>query len=144
MFCGVLPQPRLTAQPPPANSLSAISSFVHVSENGTVITKQNTPGWGKDILEGGEGDDFLWGGLGSDTFVYNTGDGSDLIRDFTKGEDMIELSCSDIGIANWDNLSGYIGSDVDGTALITFSEDDSILLANIRPQDLEASDFAFV
>ena len=105
-------------------------------------------GAGDDILEGGKDQDFLWGGLDSDTFVYNTGDGWDIIWDFTKGEDIIELSYD--GIANWDDLSKYISSDTDGSAEITFSEDDFISFGEAKPgagvisaADLEASDFAF-
>jgi len=35
---------------------------------------------GNDILTGGAGNDDLQGGAGSDTFIYNHGDGSDIIR----------------------------------------------------------------
>ena len=98
-------------------------------------------GEGDDILEGGEHGDWLWGGSDNDTFVYNTGDGGDIIYDFTKGEDMIELSYN--GIADWGELRDYISSDTDGTAIITFSEDDSIILSGVDAANLEASDFAF-
>ena len=36
---------------------------------------------GDDLLMGGEGNDFLLGGAGNDTYVYQTGDGFDTIRD---------------------------------------------------------------
>jgi Ca2+-binding RTX toxin-like protein len=39
---------------------------------------------GDDILEGGAGNDRLYGDAGNDTYVYNTGDGNDIISD-TKG-----------------------------------------------------------
>ncbi|MDP7468385.1 MAG: calcium-binding protein, partial [Alphaproteobacteria bacterium] len=97
-------------------------------------------GGGSDLLEGGKGGDWLWGDEDTDTFVYNTGDGVDLIWDFTQGEDKIELSYD--GIADWGDLSGYISSDSDDT-VITFSEDDSILLVHVDAASLEASDFAF-
>ena len=54
---------------------------------------------------------------------------------------MIELSYE--GIADWGDLSGCISSDVDGTALVTFSEEDSIILSGVDAASLEASDFAF-
>ncbi|MBX9826325.1 MAG: pre-peptidase C-terminal domain-containing protein [Xanthobacteraceae bacterium] len=39
-------------------------------------------GWlGDDTLEGGGGDDYLEGGEGADTYVFNLGDGADVIRD---------------------------------------------------------------
>ncbi len=40
-----------------------------------------TGGAGDDTLNGGTGDDVLVGGAGSDTYVYNLGDGNDLITD---------------------------------------------------------------
>ena len=43
-------------------------------------------GAGNDYIEGGLGNDKLKGGSGSDTFVYNVGDGSDTIEDYS-GED---------------------------------------------------------
>jgi Ca2+-binding RTX toxin-like protein len=38
-------------------------------------------GGGTDILQGSEGNDYLEGGSGNDTYVWNTGDGYDTIRD---------------------------------------------------------------
>jgi Ca2+-binding RTX toxin-like protein len=38
-----------------------------------------------DTLTGGAGDDTLTGGAGDDVFVYNTGDGNDVITDFNTG-----------------------------------------------------------
>ena len=46
---------------------------------------------GNDSLWGGKGNDSLWGGEGSDTFVYNSGDGKDVIYGFDN-MDMIEIS----------------------------------------------------
>ncbi|MBQ6297214.1 MAG: hypothetical protein IJK81_05925 [Selenomonadaceae bacterium] len=46
---------------------------------------------GNDTLEGGKGNDFLTGGKGADVFVYNKGDGNDLITDYTE-EDIIQIS----------------------------------------------------
>ncbi|MCK9739768.1 calcium-binding protein [Pseudomonas syringae] len=38
-------------------------------------------GNGNDILSGGKGNDFLSGGVGSDTYLFNLGDGQDIIRE---------------------------------------------------------------
>ena len=40
----------------------------------------NTLG-GNDVIEGGRGNDNLYGGLGDDTYIFNRGDGQDLIYD---------------------------------------------------------------
>uniref|UniRef100_UPI000AA834BF calcium-binding protein n=1 Tax=Pseudomonas mediterranea TaxID=183795 RepID=UPI000AA834BF len=40
-----------------------------------------TAGSGDDQLEGGTGNDTLNGGAGSDTYVFNLGDGRDVIND---------------------------------------------------------------
>ncbi|MBO6824966.1 MAG: choice-of-anchor I family protein [Sneathiella sp.] len=47
--------------------------------------------FGDDVLEGGEGDDVLRGGAGEDNFIFNMGDGSDLIRDYQPGIDTITI-----------------------------------------------------
>ena len=48
---------------------------------GTNINDRISGGNGNDVLNGGKGDDVLMGGVGSDTYVYNLGDGADVIRD---------------------------------------------------------------
>ena len=48
-------------------------------------------GKGDDYLIGGLGNDILNGGIGRDRFVLTAGSGSDLITDFTKGEDLLVL-----------------------------------------------------
>lgn len=48
-------------------------------------------GWGRDRISGGSGNDTLSGGGGADTFVFAQGLGRDVIRDFTPGEDQIQL-----------------------------------------------------
>jgi Ca2+-binding RTX toxin-like protein len=48
-------------------------------------------GSGADTLEGGLGLDILTGGSGTDYFVFNRGDGPDLVTDFQSGVDKIVL-----------------------------------------------------
>jgi Ca2+-binding RTX toxin-like protein len=64
-------------------------------------------GGGADTLIGGAGADSLTGGAGADVFLYNvnsdsTGLGRDVIADFTKGSDVIDLTAL--------NASRFIGT----------------------------------
>lgn len=45
-----------------------------------------------DTLYGGKGNDTLTGGEGEDVFVYNSGDGKDVITDYAPGEDVINFA----------------------------------------------------
>ncbi|MCV2887255.1 calcium-binding protein, partial [Ruegeria aquimaris] len=47
---------------------------------------------GDDTLRGGAGNDTLTGGTGADHFMVETGMGSDVVTDFTLGEDSIDFS----------------------------------------------------
>lgn len=49
-------------------------------------------GAGEDRLDGGTGNDILTGGSSADLFHFHKGYGADTITDFTKGEDVIDLS----------------------------------------------------
>ncbi|MDZ7958792.1 MAG: hypothetical protein RMY34_13075 [Aulosira sp. DedQUE10] len=46
---------------------------------------------GDDTINGGKGNDTLYGGGGKDTFALATGEGTDTINDFEKGQDKIKL-----------------------------------------------------
>ncbi len=46
---------------------------------------------GYDVLNGGAGNDTLWGGAHSDQFVFDAGGGSDVVKDFGRG-DVIRLT----------------------------------------------------
>ncbi len=77
-------------------------------------------GKGDDTLEGGKGNDSLWGGAGDDTlyggdgadiFVYNNGEGNDVIADFTKVDSIMILS-GKVGdyVADSSNVTFEIGN----------------------------------
>lgn len=46
---------------------------------------------GNDTFTGGKGNDSLWGGGGDDTFIYNRGDGKDVIYGFDSG-DLLQIT----------------------------------------------------
>ena len=63
----------------------------------------------------------------------------DVIDDFTQGEDAIKLDY--YGIDDFSDLP--LGSDSDGNAVITFSEEDSLTLMGVSAANLGESDFIF-
>ena len=105
-------------------------------------------GKGNDTLYGGEGDDTLYGDEsddsgdeGDDTFVFQSGHGNDTIKDFTDGDDLIDLSAL-ADVSGFDDLS----ITADGTtAVIDLSAQGggTIRLENVDVADLDAGDFVF-
>ncbi|WP_299970496.1 fasciclin domain-containing protein [uncultured Roseobacter sp.] len=94
-------------------------------------------GRGDDRLEGGKGNDLLIGNSGDDVFVFRTGDGTDLIKHFQDGHDLIDLSGTDA--ASIDDLSI---TQKGRATVIDLGEDQAIILTG-RNIDLGAEDFIF-
>ncbi len=68
-----------------------LSGFENMTGSG--FNDKLTGSTSNNILDGGGGNDILAGGRGSDTFNFSSlSDGSDIITDFTKGNDHIDLS----------------------------------------------------
>ena len=63
-----------------------------ISITGTKKNNYIIGGLGDDTLYGGKGNDTLTGGEGEDVFVYNSGEGKDVITDYTEGEDVIQFA----------------------------------------------------
>ena len=112
-----------------------------------------TGGAGKDVLKGGPGEDtliadgddmdVLFGGTGQDLFQFFPSDlGGGTIRDFTDGEDVIDLteftginSMNDLDIiSHGDNVR----IEVSGTDYLT-----TIILSDFDVSNLDNSDFLF-
>ena len=66
------------------------------AENDSILGNAGTDslsgGTGADTLIGGKGNDTLTGGTGADVFIYDTGDGNDIITDYTSGQDKIKIT----------------------------------------------------
>jgi Ca2+-binding RTX toxin-like protein len=92
-------------------------------------------GKGADWLEGGSGDDDMAGGAGKDTFRIGVENGQDVIRDFSVGEDRLELS-QDL----FDGIDGLIDASTDTKegVLIDTGLDMSIFLQGLTIEDLAA------
>jgi Ca2+-binding RTX toxin-like protein len=78
---------------------------------------------GNDTLYGDLGSDTLRGGVGNDRFVmqyyndYSTTRNLDVVADFTKGQDKIDLN--EIGISDFNTILAITGNDATGSAVIT-------------------------
>jgi Ca2+-binding RTX toxin-like protein len=96
---------------------------------------------GTDFLHGGKGNDRLIGGAGIDFFEFRTGDGHDVITDFTLGFELIDITGWD-AIKNFTDLvENHLSKD--GTDLVIEAGTDSLRIENYLKKDLEASDFHF-
>ena len=87
-----------------------------------------------NVLQGGRGADRLTGGSGSDVFVYEAGDGADVITDFT-AEDRLEVS----------DYTSYVRLEATGAGTrVVFSATDSVLLEGVDAADLHDEAIVFV
>ncbi len=105
-------------------------------------------GSGDDVISGGAGDDHLWGGNWSadgdaDTFVFQSGDGKDMVHDFEADHDQIDLSSygltyEDVACRVCDKgwATEIELSSVDGGA-----SGDKLLLVNVKAEDLSEDNF---
>ena len=101
-------------------------------------------GAGDDKLIGGTGSDTLTGGLGADRFVFAAGDGgaapgdADVITDFQKGTDKIQITSPGLGIG--DLTIGSSGGDA--TVQIT-STGEFLAIISGQAGNIDGSDFLF-
>ena len=107
-----------------------------------------TGGRGNDILDGGAGDDrlvggrdddVLTGGDGVDTFRFHASEGSDVVTDFTQGEDKIQIIIDDM--IEFADLKDRIADGDDGAVINV--NDTEITLNGITADSLTESDFLF-
>ncbi|AUB37791.1 Ca2+-binding protein, RTX toxin-related [Nostoc flagelliforme CCNUN1] len=92
-------------------------------------------GNGNDLLCGGIGSDILTGGNGKDKFVFTDGEGTDIITDFCKGNDLIGLS----GGLTFNKLS-FTGNNI----IVTATDEILATLTGISTTTLTAANFTIV
>lgn len=94
---------------------------------------------GNDTLIDGPGKDIMFGGRGADTFVFVQDGDLDIARDFTPGEDKIDMSDFDM-LYSFDQLTieqrpyGVVVK-YDGEAIRLESEYDILEVADLSPDD---------
>ena len=101
---------------------------------------------GNDLLQGDAGKDTLFGGAGADTFVFRStthssasASGADIIRDFTRGVDKIDLHFIDAST----KLNGNNAFTFDGTASFGTSKQGDIYYETFD-NDGTANDYTMV
>ncbi len=86
-----------------------------------------------DTLEAGLGDDIIFGGNGSDTYIFNAGDGDDIIEDNGSADnDVLDIR----GYSSTQTTFSLLPGDVDDL-LITFVSGDSIIIRNTLNQSFQ-------
>ena len=91
-------------------------------------------------LKAGAGADTMDGGIGFDTFIFDTGHGMDTITDFRNGQDLIDISA--FGLPGFDDLA--FASDADGVAIdLAAHGGGTILLEGFDIANVDATDFLF-
>ncbi len=91
---------------------------------------------GGDVLSGNVGNDSLIGGAGGDRFDFRSGDGNDIIADFTDGQDIIGLAD---GLTFEQLAISQVGNDTQITATGL-----SITLQGVSLNTIDSTDFALV
>jgi VCBS repeat-containing protein len=100
---------------------------------------------GNDTLAGGQGNDQLYGGAGNDTFVFQRGDGRDLVFDFEAGagsDDVIQLDAAVFADFNALMQSSAVSNTAIG-AEIAYNDGSSITLIGVNKASLTVDDFRF-
>ena len=102
---------------------------------------------GYDTLDGGKGDDTLTGGANQDIFIFERGDGHDVITDFRVSSAGDERDRIELGnLTSWQDretfMDDHVRNDGQGNVIIEF-DDQSITLAGLRKSDLSREDFNF-
>ena len=102
-------------------------------------------GAGDDTLLGREGTDTLFGGAGDDVFIFEPGEGVDVIRDFKAGagsEDVIDLSAFGADFDSFAEVFAAASQNGPNT-VIDFGNGDRLSLWNLDVSSLHADDFIF-
>jgi Ca2+-binding RTX toxin-like protein len=95
---------------------------------------------GDDFLNGDVGNDHLIGGSGVDTFLFTTGWGKDVIKDFDdsgKDQDLIELQFKSM----YSHMDKYQHGD---NVVLDFTDGDKLIIEHAMAGHITKSDFVFL
>jgi Ca2+-binding RTX toxin-like protein len=127
---------------------AAVTTVVGSANNDLLIgdarANELSGGAGADWIRGEGGNDTLTGGAGRDSFVFAPGFGQDTIRDFVRGEDILDFQAFALNVsdfASWRQTHiAASGADV----IVTIEPGHSVTLTGVSATALQASDFLFV
>ncbi|WP_147113939.1 calcium-binding protein [Tateyamaria sp. syn59] len=97
-------------------------------------------GAGDDVLDGGRGNDLLIGGRGADTFVFETGDGDDVVRGFGS-DDVVDLSAI-ASLNSFADVENALTQTRSG-AVLDLDNGDSVLFTGASADSFVSDDFLF-
>ena len=98
---------------------------------------------GNDRLIGGRGDDILTGGLGADQFMFELGDGNDIITDFAPVGQGDTIRFSGVEGLDFETLLSNAIED-GGDVVFNYGEGSTLRLEAVSLSDLTAADFEFL
>ncbi|MGE5548524.1 MAG: hypothetical protein ACM33T_16580 [Solirubrobacterales bacterium] len=102
-------------------------------------------GKGDDVLSGDAGNDMLTGNKGHDTFVFNSGSGQDVVLDFQKGQDILQIARNINGLAveKAADLTNHVGQDAHGNAVVDLGQGHTVTLVGVSADDVHHDPNAF-
>jgi len=97
---------------------------------------------GDDVITGGVGKDVMTGSFGADIFVLAPGAQVDVIKDFTPGEDLLDISAYDF--ANFAEVEALIRDKNDRAQINLDRSSDVVRLNGVLEADLSEGDFILI
>lgn len=94
---------------------------------------------GSDTIDGGAGNDRLVGGSGTDRFVFKDGYGSDIVEDFNRTTEIVDVAS--VGIASFSDIQSRLSNNFDGDAVLTLDDGSRLTFWNVSSSQLSASNF---
>lgn len=96
---------------------------------------------GDDVIAGEEDSDMLWGGKGCDTFLFEENSGKDIIYDFNRKQDKIDLS--DYGFTCLEDVQDAMWQHKGATMINLSDEGDKVRIQHTWNEALTEDNFIF-